>query len=188
AGAIMGSGGMVEIGEDNCMVDVARFFMTFTQAESCGKCTPCREGTWQMLQILTKITKGEGVKEDLQTLETLADVVRDTSLCALGQTAPNPILTTLRYFRDEYLSHIEKKKCPTKVCVELIDYTVVPEKCVGCHACAIVCPTGAAHGTPKQVHKIDNNICIRCGACYSACRYGAIIKVDRYKGGDDNGK
>ena len=177
AGAIMGSGGLVVMDEDTCMVDVAKYFISFSQGESCGKCTPCREGTLRMKEILERITGGKGKLEDLTTLERLARVMKTSSLCGLGQTAPNPVLSTLRYFRDEYISHIEEGRCSAGVCTDLISYQVVSEKCIGCTACVRVCPTDAITGSKKQPHKIDPEICIKCGACYDICKFDAIIKV-----------
>ena len=175
-GAIMGSGGLVVMDEDTCMVDIARYFMDFIQDESCGKCTPCREGTRIMLDMLTKICEGKGKMEDLDVLEELAIRIQDTSLCALGQTAPNPILTTLRYFRDEYIEHIRDKKCRAGVCKSLLKFEIDPEKCTGCTVCAIKCPVKAISGEKKKPHKIDQSICIKCGVCYDACRFDAIRK------------
>lgn len=172
-GAIMGSGGMVVMDTDTCMVDVAKFFLDFIVKESCGKCTFCRLGTKRMWEILDRISKGEGREEDIGALEDLALAVKSGSLCGLGQTAPNPVLTTLKYFRDEYTAHIEKR-CPARVCRSLIEYAVVPEKCTGCRACALVCPTGAVAGEKKKVHTIDNGKCIKCGRCYEACKFDAI--------------
>ncbi len=173
-GAIMGSGGMVVMDEDNCMVDIARFFMEFCQEESCGKCTPCREGTKRMLEIVTKITEGRGKIDDIATLEELAEMVKDSSLCGLGQTAPNPVLSTIRHFRDEYEAHIKDKKCPAHVCKALITYIIYEEKCPGCGKCKRVCPVEAITGEKKVPHKIDPEKCIRCGACVASCKFDAI--------------
>ena len=174
-GAIMGSGGMVVMDERTCMVDVAAFFLRFTQAESCGKCTFCRLGTKRMLEILERITRGQGRMEDLALLEELASSIRVSSLCGLGQTAPNPVLTTLRYFRDEYEEHIRDRACRARQCKELIRFHVIPEACTGCMACARVCPTGAARGERKQVHTIDQESCVKCGLCLQSCRFDAIV-------------
>ncbi|MEE8300471.1 MAG: NADH-quinone oxidoreductase subunit NuoF [Desulfatiglandales bacterium] len=173
-GAIMGSGGMVVMDEDNCMVDIARFFMEFCQEESCGKCTPCREGTKRMLEIVTKITEGQGEIDDIATLEELAEMVKDSSLCGLGQTAPNPVVSTIRHFRDEYEAHIKDKKCPAGVCKALITYIIDEEKCPGCGKCKRVCPVEAITGEKKVVHKIDPEKCIRCAACIASCKFDAI--------------
>ncbi len=173
-GAIMGSGGMVVMDESTCMVDVAKFFLNFTQQESCGKCTFCRIGTKRMLEILTRITKGEGKEGDIEKLEELAYQIKDNSLCGLGQTAPNPVLTTLKYFRDEYIAHIVEKKCPAKVCKNLLTYEIDPDKCTGCTICARKCPVNAISGEKKQAHVIDQNICIKCGDCYLRCKFDAI--------------
>jgi NADH-quinone oxidoreductase subunit F len=173
-GAIMGSGGMVVMDESTCMVDMARYFLSFTQSESCGKCTFCRVGTKRMLEILTRITEGRGTDADIPLLEDLAAKVRVSSLCGLGQTAPNPVLTTLRFFREEYTEHIVEGRCRAKKCKALIRFGVVPEKCTGCMLCARVCPTKAARGERKKVHVIDQATCIKCGLCNEACRFGAI--------------
>ncbi|HVO39291.1 MAG TPA: NADH-quinone oxidoreductase subunit NuoF [Spirochaetia bacterium] len=174
SGAIMGSGGMVVMDDTTCMVDVARYFLGFVQSESCGKCTFCRIGTKRMLEILTKITEGKGAEKDIAELEELAATVKVTSLCGLGQTAPNPVLTTLRYFRSEYDDHIRNRRCEAKKCKALIRFTVNAETCTGCMLCARVCPTKAARGERKKVHTIDQDACIRCGLCSEACRFDAI--------------
>ena len=173
-GAMVGSGGLVVMAEDTCIVEVARFFMNFTQHESCGKCVPCREGTKNMLKILERIVKGNGTMEDLDTLEELAHAVNDGSLCGLGKTAPNPVLSTLKYFRDEYISHIKDKKCPAGVCTALKTYTINPDLCRGCSKCARNCPAEAIHGELKSPYKIDQSKCIKCGACVSGCPFKAI--------------
>lgn len=175
AGAMMGSGGLVVMDEETCMVDVAKFFLQFTQSESCGKCTPCREGTKRMLEMLTAITEGNGKEGDIEKLEKLAVSIKAGALCALGQTAPNPILSTLRYFRDEYEAHIYEKRCPAGVCTALIGY-MVNEKCVGCGLCKKVCPVDAISGEPKGKHTIDPEKCIKCGACMEKCPFKAIIR------------
>ncbi|MGN1125371.1 MAG: NADH-quinone oxidoreductase subunit NuoF [Candidatus Gastranaerophilaceae bacterium] len=174
-GAMVGSGGLVVMNEDTCIVEVARFFMNFTQHESCGKCTPCREGTKQMLRILEKIVNGEGTMEDLDKLEELGQVIKEGSLCGLGKSAPNPVLSTLKYFRDEYIAHIRDKKCPAGVCKALKSYTIDEEKCKGCTKCARNCPVGAIEGTVKQPHHIDQTKCIKCGACEANCPFKAIV-------------
>ncbi|HHV37074.1 MAG TPA: 4Fe-4S binding protein [Candidatus Cloacimonetes bacterium] len=175
-GAMVGSGGMVVMNDSTCMVGVARFFLNFTQNESCGKCTFCRIGTRRMLEILTRITEGKGEPEDIQRLEDLANNTIKGSLCGLGKTAPNPVLTTLRYFKDEYLAHINDRRCPAGACTELLSYEIIPEKCVGCTACARRCPVPCITGSVREVHVIDQSRCIRCGACYDACTFGAIRK------------
>jgi len=174
-GSMMGSGGMIVMDEDNCMVDVARFFLDFTVDESCGKCTPCREGTKRMLEILNRIVEGKGSLEDLDTLEELSETIKDTSLCGLGQTAPNPVISTLKYFRDEYEAHFTAKTCPAGVCQALLSY-VITENCRGCTKCVKVCPVDAISGKVKEVHEIDQDKCIKCGACIEACPFDAIIK------------
>ncbi|MDZ7775805.1 MAG: NADH-ubiquinone oxidoreductase-F iron-sulfur binding region domain-containing protein [Bacteroidales bacterium] len=173
-GAIMGSGGMVVMDESTCMVDVAKFFLNFTQEESCGKCTFCRMGTKRMLEILERITSGDGRQGDIEKLEDLAVQIKDNSLCGLGQTAPNPVLTTIKYFRDEYEAHIHSKKCPAKSCKALLTYEIDPEKCTGCMVCAKKCPVDAISGERKEPHFIDQELCIKCGDCYSRCRFDAI--------------
>jgi NADH:ubiquinone oxidoreductase subunit F (NADH-binding)/(2Fe-2S) ferredoxin/NAD-dependent dihydropyrimidine dehydrogenase PreA subunit len=174
AGSIMGSGGMIVMDEDTCMVDLARYFLNFTVQESCGKCTPCRVGTRHMVEILNKICEGGAEMEDLTKLESLAKTIKSTSLCGLGQTAPNPVLTTLKYFRDEYESHIKDRYCPALVCKSLIEYYVIEEKCTGCQRCVSVCPTGAITGPRAKPHNLDAAKCIKCRACYEICRFDAI--------------
>jgi len=176
-GAIMGSGGMIVLDEDDCMVDVAKFFLGFTVDESCGKCTPCREGTKVMHDLLEKITSGEGTMEDIDKLEQLAQIVRDSSLCGLGQTAPNPVLSTLKYYRHEYEAHVKDNMCLSKKCKAFISYVIAPDKCTGCTACARVCPSSAIYGEVRKVHEINQDACIRCGSCIEVCRFGAISKV-----------
>ncbi len=173
-GAIMGSGGMVVLDETTCMVDVAKFFLTFTQNESCGKCTFCRIGTKRMLEILTRITEGKGKIEDIDLLIDLSNKIKDSSLCGLGQTAPNPVLTTIKYFREEYEAHIIDKKCPAKKCPALITYKVVEDKCIGCTLCARNCPTNTIDGNKKEVHFINQEGCIKCSLCFSSCKFDAI--------------
>ena len=176
AGSMMGSGGMIVMDEDNCMVDIARFFLDFTVDESCGKCTPCRIGTRRMLEILQRITNGQGQDGDIERLETLAYNIKNTALCGLGQTAPNPVLSTLRYFRHEYEAHIYEKRCPAGHCQALLHYEIDPEKCKGCTACTRVCPAGAISGTPRHAHTIDVSKCLKCGACMEKCKFYAISR------------
>ncbi len=174
-GAIMGSGGMVVMDESTCMVDMARFFLDFTKKESCGKCTFCRIGTQRMLEILTRITEGQGKEGDIEMLEELAYQIKDNSLCGLGQTAPNPVLTTLKYFRDEYEAHIVHKKCPAKSCRPLLTYEIVEDKCTGCMLCGKRCPVDAIQGEKKKLHVIDQEKCIQCGDCFTRCKFDAIV-------------
>lgn len=174
-GAIMGSGGLVVMDETTCMVDMAKFFLDFTQKESCGKCTFCRIGTKRMLEILTRLTEGEGKEGDIEKLEELAYRIRDNSLCGLGQTAPNPVLTTIKYFRDEYEAHIKEKKCPALSCKQLLTYEVDPEKYTGCRVCLVKCPSGTIEGAKREVYYIHQDKCIKCGDCYDLCKFDAII-------------
>ena len=175
-GSMMGSGGMIVMDEDNCMVDIARFFLDFTVDESCGKCAPCRIGTKRMLEILERIVEGKGVDGDIEKLEELANTIKTTALCGLGQTAPNPVLSTLKYYRDEYEAHIYEKRCPAGQCKALLNYKIIADKCKGCTACARVCPAGAIIGKVKEAHVIDTTKCLKCGACEAKCKFGAIIK------------
>ena len=176
AGSIMGSGGMIVMDEDSCMVDVARFFLEFTQDESCGKCTPCREGTTRMLEMLERITGGKGKEGDVEKLLRLADTVQKASLCGLGQAAPNPVISTIKHFRHEYDSHIRDKKCLAGVCAALVTYSIDPDKCVGCTACLRKCPVQCISGSPKKVHVIDQSVCIKCGQCLLACKFDAVLR------------
>ena len=175
-GCMMGSGGLIVMDEDNCMVDIAKFFLDFTVDESCGKCTPCRVGTKRLREMLDKITDGKATMEDLDELEALCHYIKDNSLCGLGQTAPNPVLATLKFFRDEYEAHVLEKRCPAGVCKKLLSYSIVEDLCKGCTACARKCPVGAISGAVKQVHTIDNEKCIKCGVCMDTCKFHAIIK------------
>ena len=172
----MGSGGMIVVDEDSCMVDIAKYFLEFTQNESCGKCTPCREGTKRMYEILTRITEGKGQTGDIEKLERLGNMIKNASLCGLGQSAPNPVLSTIKNFRDEYEEHISQKKCRAKVCAGLISYQIT-DACTGCTACRRICPVAAISGKAKNQHVIDQDKCIRCGLCFETCKFDAIVKV-----------
>ena len=175
-GCMMGSGGLIVMDEDNCMVDIAKFFLNFTVDESCGKCTPCRVGTKRLLEMLDKITAGKATMEDLDRLEDLCNYIKANSLCGLGQTAPNPVLATLKFFREEYIAHVRDKKCPAGVCKALMTYAIDADKCRGCTACARKCPAGAISGKVKEVHTIDTEKCIKCGVCMETCKFGAVVK------------
>lgn len=175
-GSMMGSGGLIVMDEDNCMVDIAKFFLAFTVDESCGKCTPCRIGTKRLYELLDKVTKGQGTLEDIDKIEELCYYIKNNSLCGLGQTAPNPVLSTLRYFKDEYIAHVVDKTCPAGVCKDLLKYVIDADKCRGCTLCARQCPAGAIEGSVKNPHVIDQNKCIKCGACIEKCKFGAISK------------
>ncbi len=175
-GSMMGSGGLIVMDDTTCMVDIAKFFLQFTVDESCGKCTACRIGTKRLLEMITRITEGKGEMEDLDRMEELCYYIKDNALCGLGQTAPNPVLSTLRYFRDEYVAHIKDKKCPAGVCKALLNYTIDPDKCKGCGLCARNCPAGAISGEVRQAHLIDTDKCLKCGACMSVCKFGAVSK------------
>jgi len=181
-GSMMGSGGMIVMDERNCMVDVAKYFLNFLKDESCGKCTSCREGTERLHEIVTNITLGKGKESDIKLLEELGEVIVESSLCALGGTAPYPLLSTLRYFRDEYEAHIKDKRCPAGVCKELTRFVIVKEKCIGCGRCKVVCPSQAVTGAKKKLHKIIQKKCVACGACYENCKFDAV-KV-KYPGQD----
>jgi Pyruvate/2-oxoacid:ferredoxin oxidoreductase delta subunit len=174
AGSMVGSGGIVVMDEETCMVDVAKYFLTFLQDESCGKCVPCRMGIDRMLEVITDFTEGRGTPEQITLLEDLADTVSETSLCALGKTAVNPVLSTLRYFSEEYDAHINKNQCPAGVCQALITYSVDPEKCTGCGVCMRECPHEAISGQKKQIHELDLQLCQKCGICKSECKFDAI--------------
>jgi NADH:ubiquinone oxidoreductase subunit F (NADH-binding)/(2Fe-2S) ferredoxin len=175
AGSMMGSGGMIVMDEDNCMVSVAQFFLDFTVEESCGKCAPCRIGNKRLHELLTQITEGKGKMEDLDRLRNMSQVIKDTSLCGLGQTSPNPVLSTLDNFMNEYVAHVKDKKCPAGKCKSLMEYYIIPENCVGCTACARVCPVNAISGQRKEIHTINPDVCIKCGACKEKCKFDAII-------------
>ena len=184
-GSMMGSGGMIVMDEDTCMVDIARYFVEFLKGESCGKCVPCREGLNRMSEVLNRITRGKGEREDLDTLEDIAGILGDGALCALGKTAANPVLSTLHYFRDEYIAHIDEKRCPAGVCRELTRYSIDPERCEGCLRCLRACPTGAISGEKRKPHTLNQGMCIKCGACYDVCEFNAVIKGGK---GATNGK
>jgi len=176
-GSMMGSGGMIVMDEDTCMVSVAKYFVQFLKEESCGKCTPCREGIAQLLHILERIAKGEGREGDLERLEKLSGLLEDTALCALGKTAANPVLSTVRYFRDEYETHIRQRRCPAKVCPGLFAYEIDPQRCKGCGVCAKKCPVSGIGGQRKQLHVIDQVKCVKCGECFQVCAFSAVVKV-----------
>jgi len=176
-GSMMGSGGMIVMDEDDCMVAVAKFYLDFTVEESCGKCSPCRVGNKRLYEQLDIITKGNAEEQDLQKLRNLSNVIRDTSLCGLGQTSPNPVLSTLDNFWEEYLAHTNDKRCPSGVCKDLIRYEVIAENCVGCTACARNCPVNCISGERKQVHVIDQSLCIKCNACFEKCKFNAIAVI-----------
>ena len=171
---MMGSGGMIVMDEDDCMVSVAKFYLDFTVEESCGKCTPCRIGNKRLYEILDKITKGDGTMEDLDNLRNLSNVIKDTALCGLGQTSPNPVLSTLDNFWDEYVAHVVDKKCPAGACTDLMNYNIIEENCVGCTACARACPVNCITGERKMPHHIDQSACIKCGTCMEKCKFNAI--------------
>lgn len=179
AGSMMGSGGMIVMDEDNCMVETARYFIAFLTEESCGKCTPCREGLRTSLEILTRITEGKGRPGDVELLEEIGAVMQDCCLCALGTSAPNPVLSTIKYFREEYEAHINEGRCPAAYCKELIEYAIIDEKCDGCHACVKPCPTGAIKGEPKKLHTLNAQLCIKCGACMEVCKRDAVVKFSK---------
>ena len=175
-GCMMGSGGLIVMDEDDCMVDIAKFFLNFTVDESCGKCTPCRVGTKRLLEMLEKITSGNATLRDLDKLEELCHYIKANSLCGLGQTAPNPVLATLKFFRDEYVAHVVDKKCPAGVCKALLSYEILEDRCRGCTACARKCPVGAISGNVKEPHVINKALCVKCGVCMQTCKFGAIVK------------
>ena len=175
-GSMMGSGGMIVMDEDDCIVDVAKFYQEFCVEESCGKCAPCRIGTRKLYDLLTKISKGNGELADLDRLKEIGEAMKKAALCGLGQTAPNPILSSMKYFRDEYLAHINDKNCPAGKCRDLVRYFIVEENCIGCTLCAKKCPANAISGELKKPHVINQDTCVKCGACYEACKKGAIVK------------
>ena len=175
AGSMMGSGGMIVMDEDDCMVSFAKFFLDFTVEESCGKCAPCRIGNKRLNELLNQITEGKGTLADLDRLRNMSNVIKDTSLCGLGQSSPNPVLSTLNNFMDEYVAHVTDKKCPAAQCKSLMEYYIIPENCVGCTACARVCPVNAISGQRKEIHHINPDVCIKCGACKEKCKFDAII-------------
>jgi NADH-quinone oxidoreductase subunit F len=178
-GSIMGSGGIVVMDSDTCMVDTARYFLDFTVDESCGKCVPCREGLKHMLDMLDNIVEGRGKEDDIDTIYELASTIKETSLCGLGQTAPNPVLTTLKYFKDEYEAHVIEKRCPAKVCKNLIEYVINAQNCTGCTICARQCPVNAISGERGKPHVIDSAVCIKCGTCLDVCHFDAVSKISR---------
>jgi NADP-reducing hydrogenase subunit HndC len=175
-GSMMGSGGLIVLDEDNCMVDIAMFYLGFTVEEACGKCTPCRIGTQRLMEILSKITSGNGTMEDLETLKELSAHIVKNSLCGLGQTAPNPVMSTLEYFWDEYVEHVTNKRCPSGACKELLTYEIIADKCIGCTICKRVCPTDAISGELKKPHVIDKEKCVKCNACVEKCKPNAIVR------------